>query len=81
MTTKIVLPKWGMGMEEGTIVRWLKAVGQKVDKGEPLAEIESAKATQTLEAPVSGTLVQIVLPEGKTAPVNTEIAVIEEDDG
>ena len=78
MSTRIILPKWGMGMEEGTVVRWLKAVGQKIEQGEPLVEIESAKATQELESPVSGTLVEILLPEGQTAPVNAEIALIEE---
>ena len=78
MTTRITLPKWGMGMEEGTVLRWLKAVGEKVQQGEPLVEIESAKATQEMEAPVSGKLVEILLPEGQTAAVNSEIAVIEE---
>jgi pyruvate/2-oxoglutarate dehydrogenase complex dihydrolipoamide acyltransferase (E2) component len=77
MTTKVVLPKWGMGIEEGTVTRWLKAVGDKVAQGEPLVEIETAKATQEVESPASGTLVQILLPEGETASVNTEIAVIE----
>jgi pyruvate/2-oxoglutarate dehydrogenase complex dihydrolipoamide acyltransferase (E2) component len=81
MTTKVVLPKWGMGMEEGTITRWLKAVGEKVEEGEPLVEIETAKVTQEMEAPVSGRLVKILLAEGATAAVNTEIAVIEENHG
>jgi pyruvate/2-oxoglutarate dehydrogenase complex dihydrolipoamide acyltransferase (E2) component len=67
-----------MGMEEGTITRWLKAVGEKVEEGEPLVEIETAKVTQEMEAPVSGRLVKILLAEGATAAVNTEIAVIEE---
>lgn len=79
--TKVNLPKWGMGIEEGTVVRWLKAEGDEVRKGEPLVEIETAKATQEVEAPVSGTLAQILLPEGQTAAVNTEIAVIEENHG
>lgn len=78
MTTEVVLPKWGMGIEEGTIIRWLKAVGDRVEKGEPLVEIETAKATQEVEAPVSGTLVKILFPEGQAAAVNTAIAVIDE---
>ena len=78
MTTKVVLPRWGMGIDEGTIARWLKVVGERVEKGETLAEIETAKAMQELEAPVSGTLVQILLPQGQTATANTEIAVIDE---
>lgn len=79
MSTKVNLPKWGMGLEEGTVVRWLKAVGDKVGKGEPIVEIETAKATQEVTAPASGTLVKILLAEGDTAAVNTEIAVIEEN--
>lgn len=77
MSTNVVLPKWGMGIEEGTVVRWLKREGETVTQGEPLVEIETAKATQEVEAPASGTLVRILLPEGQTAAVNTEIAVIE----
>ncbi|MFC4311620.1 biotin/lipoyl-containing protein [Steroidobacter flavus] len=78
MATKVVLPKWGMGIEEGMIVRWLKTIGDTIEKGEPLVEIETAKATQEMEAPVGGRLVQILLPAGQTATVNTEIAVIDE---
>jgi pyruvate/2-oxoglutarate dehydrogenase complex dihydrolipoamide acyltransferase (E2) component len=79
MTTKVNFPKAGMGIEEGTAKRWLKAVGDRVAKGEILVEIETAKAIQEVEAPVSGTLVGILLPEGETSAVNTPIAVIEED--
>ncbi len=81
MSTSVVLPQWGMGIEEGTVTRWLKAVGDRVAQGEPLVEIETAKATQEVESPASGTLVKIVLAEGETAAVNTEIAVIEDDRG
>lgn len=81
MITKVILPKWGMGIEEGTITRWLKSPGDTVARGEPLVEIETAKATQEIEAPASGVLTQILLPEGQTAAVNTEIAVIEERHG
>ena len=79
MTTKINLPKWGMGLEEGTVVQWLKAEGDKVRKGEPIVEVETAKATQEVEAPASGTLVKILVAVGETTAVNTEIGVIEED--
>jgi pyruvate/2-oxoglutarate dehydrogenase complex dihydrolipoamide acyltransferase (E2) component len=77
MSTEIVLPKWGMGIEEGTVTRWLKSEGDRVEKGEPIVEIETAKATQEVEAPVSGTLVKILLEQGATAPVNTAIGLIE----
>ena len=79
MTTKVNLPKTGMGIEEGTVSRWLKARGEKVQKGEPIVEIKTAKAIQEVQAPVSGLLVEILLAEGATAPVNTTIALIEEN--
>jgi pyruvate/2-oxoglutarate dehydrogenase complex dihydrolipoamide acyltransferase (E2) component len=78
MNTKVILPKWGMGIEEGTVIRWLKVVGEKVEKDEPIVEIETAKATQEVVAPTSGTLVKVLVAEGETAAVNTEIAEIEE---
>lgn len=76
-STKVILPKSGMGIEEGTISRWLKAVGDPVTQGEAIVEVESAKAVQEVEAPVSGRLAQILCAEGETVPVNSEIAVIE----
>jgi pyruvate/2-oxoglutarate dehydrogenase complex dihydrolipoamide acyltransferase (E2) component len=77
MTTKVVLPKSGMGIDEGTVSRWLKAEGDAVKQGEPLVEIETAKATQEVAAPASGILVEILVRQGETVPVNTEIGVIE----
>jgi pyruvate/2-oxoglutarate dehydrogenase complex dihydrolipoamide acyltransferase (E2) component len=79
MITKVILPKSGMGIEEGTLARWHKAVGDQVKKGELLADIETAKATQELEAPASGRLVKILLAEGESVAVNAEIAEIEDD--
>jgi pyruvate/2-oxoglutarate dehydrogenase complex dihydrolipoamide acyltransferase (E2) component len=81
MTTKVNLPKSGMGIEEGTVARWLKAVGHRVQKGEPIVEIETAKATQEVVSPVSGTVAEILVAEGEVAAVNTAIAMIEEDPG
>jgi pyruvate/2-oxoglutarate dehydrogenase complex dihydrolipoamide acyltransferase (E2) component len=77
--TKVNFPKSGMGIEEGTVARWLKHIGDAVQKGEALVEVETAKAVQEVEAPVAGTLVEIVLAEGETGPVNTTIAYIESD--
>lgn len=77
MATKVVLPKLGMGIEEATVVRWLKGVGDPVKEGEPLLEVETAKATQEVEALATGTLIEILLPEGQTAPVHSTIAIIE----
>jgi pyruvate/2-oxoglutarate dehydrogenase complex dihydrolipoamide acyltransferase (E2) component len=79
MPVKVVMPKWGTGMNEGKIVRWLKAVGDRVEEGESIVEIETVKAVQDLEAPASGTLSEILLPEGESAEVRTLIALIEED--
>jgi len=77
MKVKVVMPKWGTGMNEGTIVRWMKSVGDAVGAGEPLVEIETAKSVQELEAPASGVLSEILLAEGQDAEVRTPIAVIE----
>jgi pyruvate/2-oxoglutarate dehydrogenase complex dihydrolipoamide acyltransferase (E2) component len=79
--TKVILPKSGMGIDEGVVTRWLKAVGETVKQGEPLAEIETAKATMEVEAPANGTLVKILVGEGQSAPVNTEIAEIDGSGG
>lgn len=80
MLTRVILPKWGMGIEEGTVVSWLCAVGDLVTAGQPLLEVETAKATQEIEAPVSGRLVAILIAEGGTAPVNSPLAEIEHDE-
>src|SRR5215470_10439075 len=78
MATEVVLPKLGLTQDEGTIVRWVKPEGSRVAKGEPLFEVLTDKATIEVEAPASGTLLRILVPEGTTAPVATPIAVIGE---
>jgi len=75
---KVNLPKSGMGIDEGTVLRWLKAVGDKVAKDDILVEVETAKAVQEVAAPAGGTLTEILVPEGITVPVNTALAVIDE---
>jgi len=64
-------------MEVGTIVRWLKSEGDKVEKGEPLFELDTDKVTQEVEAEASGVLLKIVVPEGEV-PVGTAIAYVGE---
>ena len=81
MTTKVNFPKSGMGIDEGTVVRWLKAPNTRVKEGEVLVEIETAKALQEVTAPVSGTLIQILVHEGATTPVNSTLAIIEPEHG
>ena len=78
MTTKVLIPKAGMGTTEGTIAKWLRAEGDFVTEGEVIVEVESAKATQEVQAPATGILAKILLREGETAEDFTEIAVIEE---
>lgn len=73
---KVNLPKSGMGIDEGTLLRWLKSVGQQVTEGEVIAEVETAKALQEVHAPTSGILLEILVQEGETVPVNTALASI-----
>lgn len=70
------MPKLGMDMEEGTIVKWLKAEGDEVKKGEALAEIETDKSTVEVESPLSGVVLKLYYEEGATTPCNAPIAAI-----
>ncbi|MHB0937835.1 MAG: lipoyl domain-containing protein [Armatimonadota bacterium] len=78
-TTDVIMPQLGFDMEEGTIQRWLKQVGERVERGEPIAEVETEKATLQVESYCTGTLKAIVHGEGDTVPVGEKIAEIEED--
>ncbi len=77
MATEVILPRLGQGMESGTIVRWLKAEGEHVEKGEPLYELDTEKVTQEVEAEASGILLRIAVAEGEV-PVGRTIAFIGE---
>jgi pyruvate/2-oxoglutarate dehydrogenase complex dihydrolipoamide acyltransferase (E2) component len=79
VTTELKLPQYGMGMSEGHIVAWLKQPGDPVEKGEAVVEVEAAKATVEVPAPVSGTLARILVEPGETVPVYHVLALI--DDG
>src|SRR5262245_65076819 len=76
MAADVKLPRRGQGMESGVIVRWLKAEGDTVSRGEPLYELDTDKGTQEVEAELDGVLTQIVVPEGEVA-VGATIAVVE----
>src|SRR5258708_16561017 len=76
MATQVILPALGMSQDTGIIVRWLKAEGEEVAKGEPLAEIETDKATVEIEAPASGILAQVSGAVGVEIPVGQVIASI-----
>jgi pyruvate/2-oxoglutarate dehydrogenase complex dihydrolipoamide acyltransferase (E2) component len=74
---KVLLPQFGMGMQDGEILRWVKGVGDAVEAGELLAEVEAAKAMVEVPAPGSGVLTEILVREGETAEVRSHIATIE----
>jgi pyruvate dehydrogenase E2 component (dihydrolipoamide acetyltransferase) len=76
MAYNIIMPKTGMAMEEGTIVRWLKAVGDRVSKGEAIALIETDKVTMDLESDYDGTLLAIVHRDGEVVKAAETIAWI-----
>src|SRR5204862_3631462 len=78
MATQVVMPKLSPTMEEGQISRWLKKEGDKVSMGEPLAEIDTDKATMEMQALANGVLRKIVINEGQSAPLGQMIAVIGE---
>ena len=76
MSETISLPKWGMTMTEATVVNWLKQVGDKIQEGENLVEVQTEKVSTLIEAPISGTVTAILVPAGQTIPVGTDLAVI-----
>jgi len=72
----VVMPQMGESVAEGTIVRWIKKVGDKVDRDEPLFEISTDKVDAEIPSPAAGILSQILANEGDTVPVNSVVAVI-----
>jgi pyruvate dehydrogenase E2 component (dihydrolipoamide acetyltransferase) len=78
VANEVKLPRLGQGMESGTIVKWLKSEGERVEKGEPLYELDTDKVTQEVEAEASGVLLKIAVQEGEV-PVGQTIAVIGEE--
>ena len=78
MATEITMPKFGETMEEGTIVDWKKQVGESVEEGEVLVEVDTDKSTLEVESTTSGTLLKILVETDQTVPIHTPIAVIGE---
>jgi len=79
MATTVIMPKLGLTMTEGTIERWLKKEGDRVEKGEPLVEIITEKINFQYESPASGILRKILHHEGDVIPVTVPIAIIAEE--
>ena len=76
MAHEIVLPQWGMEMQDATVVRWLKQEGDAVREGEPLVELETAKIATELESTASGVVAHILVPEGAIVPIRTVLAIV-----
>lgn len=76
MSTPVVMPQMGESIAEGTIVRWIKKVGDTVDRDEPLFEISTDKVDAEIPSPAAGTLLEIAVKEGETVPVNSVVATI-----
>src|ERR1700681_2406243 len=76
MATDVVMPQMGESIAEGTIVRWIKKVGDKVDRDEPLFEISTDKVDAEIPSPAAGVIAEIRVKEGETVPVNSVVAVI-----
>jgi len=76
MPTPVLMPQMGESIAEGTIVRWIKKVGDAVDRDEPLFEISTDKVDAEIPAPAAGVLTEIKVKEGETVAVNTEVATI-----
>src|ERR1043165_5380224 len=76
MPTNVVMPQMGESIAEGTIVRWIKKVGDQVDRDEPLFEISTDKVDAEIPSPAAGILTDIKVGEGETVGVNTVVATI-----
>jgi 2-oxoglutarate dehydrogenase E2 component (dihydrolipoamide succinyltransferase) len=79
MSTEVVMPQMGESIAEGTITKWLKQVGERVDRDEPLFEISTDKVDAEIPSPAAGTLTEVRFKEGDTVEVNTVVAVLDGD--
>lgn len=73
---EVKLPKWGMMMEEATIVEWLKKEGDRVTKEEEIVMAETEKLTNPVKAPITGILSKVIAKEGDVVPVGGSLALI-----
>jgi 2-oxoglutarate dehydrogenase E2 component (dihydrolipoamide succinyltransferase) len=79
MSTEVVMPQMGESIAEGTITKWLKKVGERVERDEPLFEISTDKVDAEIPSPAAGTLTEVRFKEGDTVDVNTVVAVLDGD--
>ena len=77
MATEVVMPQMGESIAEGTITKWLKSVGDHVERDEPLFEISTDKVDAEIPSPAAGTLTEIKFKEGETVEINTVVAVLD----
>jgi 2-oxoglutarate dehydrogenase E2 component (dihydrolipoamide succinyltransferase) len=78
MPTNVIMPQMGESIAEGTLTRWMKKVGDTVKRDEPLFEISTDKVDAEIPSPSAGVLLEILVPEGETVPINTVVAKIGE---
>jgi pyruvate dehydrogenase E2 component (dihydrolipoamide acetyltransferase) len=76
MATDVIMPALGMAQDTGKLLRWLKAEGDQVQKGEALMEVETDKVTVEVESPAEGTLAVLGAAEGEDVPVGNRVALI-----
>src|SRR6187401_715977 len=74
--TKVIMPQMGESIFEGTITKWLKKAGDRVERDEPLFEISTDKVDSEIPSPAAGVLQQVLVNEGQTVQINTVVAVI-----
>ncbi len=74
---EVTMPKYGMTMQEGTISGWEVAAGDQVEEGQPIAGVSTEKVDEDIEAPVSGTVTEILVQQGETVEVGTVLCRIE----
>src|ERR1700704_5724404 len=79
--TDVVMPQMGESIVEGTLTKWLKKPGERVDRDEPLFEISTDKVDTEIPSPAAGTLSEVMVEEGKTVGINTVVARIDEGGG
>src|SRR5512142_850357 len=77
MPTNVIMPQMGESIAEGTVTRWMKKVGERVERDEPLFEISTYKVDAEIPSPAAGVLTKILVKENETVAVNTVVALID----